>query len=148
MSKQLQTLRSKIAALQQERAVLLGQERSRAEVEAYVREYAQRAHAEFEERARLALRRVATGDGGAALDGAFRGAAMQYGATTVSAPLVGIVGPDAIAEALLRHIDAVPEGKDAAARAPTSPFRISSTYARPRHRSRPSTRQRCPDWWW
>lgn len=112
--KQLQALRTKIAALKAEREDLQGQVRSRGETAEYVRDHCRNAYDEFAARARAALRSAAAGGD---LTQVFRSAPMAFGLTDAVVPLAGLVGPEALAESLLRHIEGVPEGIDADGRA-------------------------------
>lgn len=112
--KSFHALRAKIAARQQEQAELQTQELGRADVIAGVRAWAQREADAFAAHARTVLRRAAAGQ---SLHGVMRGSPLALGSVDVAQALAGIGGADVLAEALLRHIDCVPEGTDAASRA-------------------------------
>lgn len=114
MAASIKQLRTRIAALQRERETINAQERSREEVRAAVLQYAERLDAEFADRARYVLRRVAAGG---RLSGMFNAALADFGADAAM-PLVATLGAATVADAMLRHLEsAVPAGLDAEARA-------------------------------
>jgi hypothetical protein len=113
LEEQLRDLRARIGLLKSEQQIVWQQARSRNEVCSEVRKKVAGWYANFERRSRLHLRQLAAGHMSVPL---LRGD-VYYDEVNLAEVLAGVVGPERIEAALLRHIDAeVPPGLDSAAR--------------------------------
>jgi hypothetical protein len=108
-------VRSRIHALHTERRALEGQPRSRQEVAERVRCAVSRWRDEARKDMELALREIASGGFGAMLMAQVIPA--RYGSSdALLGPVLALVLGDTLTNAMLQHLEAVPEGMEAADR--------------------------------